>query len=149
MVLKAKCGAWRSWKPHADRASTTHSASTRATAEPALPDRWWGPLEGAAPKALRGGAFTLEHHVDQPAGYHDDLFGRCAGRVGNKGFADHRELFDLLAAGVRRDDHRTAVLAVDLKHQLDLVLFEGFRVDLGPGSVQQFAELPRVPKLLP
>ena len=28
--------------------------TTRATAEPALPGRWWRPLEGEAPQALRG-----------------------------------------------------------------------------------------------
>src|SRR6185369_6328631 len=32
--------------------------NARATAEPALPGRWWRPLEGEAPKALRGWAFT-------------------------------------------------------------------------------------------
>src|SRR5438876_6204171 len=31
-------------------------AEPGATAEPALPGRWWRPLEGEAPKALRGGA---------------------------------------------------------------------------------------------
>src|SRR5438067_1695455 len=33
-------------------------AEPGATAEPALPGRWWRPLEGEAPQALRGWAFT-------------------------------------------------------------------------------------------
>jgi transglutaminase-like putative cysteine protease len=36
------------------------AATAGATAEPALPGRWWRPLEGEAPKALRGWARTRE-----------------------------------------------------------------------------------------
>ena len=32
-----------------------------ATADPALPGRWWRPLEGEAPQALRGWALVIRH----------------------------------------------------------------------------------------
>ena len=41
------------------------------------------------------------------------------------------------------------MLAVDLQHQLDLVLHERLLVDLGPGRIQQLAVRLRVAQRLP
>ena len=48
-----------------------------------------------------------------------------------------------------RHRERAAQLAVDLQHQLDLVLHQRGVVDLRPGRVEQLAELGVVAELLP
>ena len=56
---------------------------------------------------------------------HDDV--RCAQGFGQRGGLDH------CAVGVLGHGDAAAQLAVDLHHQLDFVLFEGFRIGLGEG----------------
>ena len=68
--------------------------------------------------------------IDEPPGHDDDLLHRRAGRVLRDLGARARRRLDRGAVGARRHDELAAQLAVDLQHELDLVLRQRRGVDL-------------------
>ena len=57
--------------------------------------------------------------------------------------------FDDAPVGAGGDGKLAAQLAIDLEHELDLVLNEGGGVDFRPWRIDDVAELGRVAQLLP
>ena len=111
-AVERKSGAWRSWKPQADKWAEATSSNRRRE------------------------SFSYDD-VHQYGPAPPPLFGWRAVRRGEEGLAGQRRSCSISAG--RRGWHmdRAAQLAVDLQHQLDLVLPPARRRRPGPGRIQQ------------
>src|SRR5690606_30086303 len=137
----------RSWYPQPVSETTAADAAAAANrrrersgdrAAPCGPER----PKSAAHSIRAAPTLASDDDVDQPTRHHDHLaggasFGMACERVGGDcGRLDHR------AVGAGGHLHGTAHLAVDLQHQLDLVLRERSLVDRRPRRIEQVAVRP-------
>src|SRR5574340_914390 len=80
---------------------------------------------------------ALNHDIDQPARHHHDFLRRFAFHEFLHVGVGQGQLLDRLLRGVLGHGDAAPELAVDLQHQLDLVLHQRGSVHLGPGRIEQ------------
>src|SRR5574344_836482 len=95
------------------------------------------------------GIELLHHDIDQAARYDHDFFRGGTFDVLLRIFAGQGQAFDLGLVGAGGHAHFAAQFAVDLQHQLQLVLHQGAGVGLGPGGIEQIALFVGIAQLAP
>src|SRR5688500_17026821 len=100
-----------------------------------MDDGRWTALVSSMIYRLSSSKFRSDYHIHPLAGHDDHLAHRLAVDEALHALVAQRPLAHLGLVGLGRHVDLAAHLAVDLQHQLDLVLHKGGFVPRGPGGM--------------